>query len=313
MKTAYRTFCASHPELPIFFQDWYLDAVCQEGEWGVAMVEEGGQVKGIWTYFIKKKMGFRYITMPVFVKFMGPYLLGVYNLSEQHQILEKLLAQIPPVASIKQDFHYSITNWLPLYWQGYRQTSKYTYLLDISDVQQVQNGVNRNIRRNLHKAAAQIKIEHWDNPEQFYGVNKLSFDRQNISIPYSLQEFLRHDAALASQTRRKFFFAVDQRGRVHSASYLVWDSQVGYYHLAGDDPSLRHHGAGILLIWEAILFLHNNLDIKCLDFEGSMLKNVEAIRRQFGAKQTPYFSIAQNFSKTFNFLEKTRNLFRLFV
>ena len=101
-------------------------------------------------------MGFRYITMPVFVKFMGPYLLGVYNLSEQHQILEKLLAQIPPVASIKQDFHYSITNWLPLYWQGYRQTSKYTYLLDIIDVQQVQNGVNSNIRRNLHKAAAQI-------------------------------------------------------------------------------------------------------------------------------------------------------------
>jgi hypothetical protein len=227
--------------------------------------------------------------------------------------LEKLLAQIPPMAGLKQDFHYSVTNWLPLYWQGYQQSTRYSYLLDISDLQGVQNGVNRNIRRNLQKAAAQIKIEHWDDPQRFYGVNKLSFDRQNIPMPYALQQFLSHDKALAVQKRRKFFFAVDQRGQVHGASYIMWDDRVGYYHLAGDDPNLRHHGAGILLIWEAIRFLHQDLGLKSLDFEGSMIKNVEAIRRQFGAIQTPYFSVTQTFSKTFNFLEKVRNLFRLFV
>jgi Acetyltransferase (GNAT) domain len=313
MKAQYQQFCQSEPGLPIFFQDWYLDAVCQEGEWGVEMVEEGGQVKGIWTYFMKQKMGFRYVTMPNFVKFMGPYLPGNPSISEQHQILAKLLAQIPPVASIKQDFHYSITNWLPLYWQNFQQTTRYTYLLDVSDLQKVLDGVNRNMRRNIKKASEQIKIEHWDDPERFYLVNKKSFDRQNIPIPYTLAQFLRHDAALNVQQRRKLFFAVDQRGQLHSASYVIWDDQVAYYHLAGDDPQFRQHGAGILLIWEAIQFLHNELGVNTLDFEGSMIKNVEAIRRQFGAIQTPYFSVSKNFSKTFNFLEKVRNLKGLFV
>jgi Acetyltransferase (GNAT) domain len=313
MKAQYQQFCQSESSLPIFFQDWYLDAVCQEGEWGVAMVEEAGQVKGIWTYFMKQKMGFKYVTMPNFVKFMGPYLLGSPSTTEQHQILAKLLAQIPPVASIKQDFHYNITNWLPLYWENFRQTTRYTYLLDVSDLQKVLDGVNRNIRRNIKKASEQIRIEHWDDPEKFYVVNKKSFDRQNIPIPYTLTQFLHHDAALKVQQRRKFFFAVDQRGQLHSASYVIWDDQVAYYHLAGDDPQFRQHGAGILLIWEAIQFLHNELGISTLDFEGSMIKNVEAIRRQFGAIQTPYFSVSKSFSKTFNFLEKIRNLKGLFV
>lgn len=313
MKTQYQQFCQSELGLPIFFQDWYLDAVCQEGEWGVAMVVEAGQVKGIWTYFMKQKMGFKYVTMPNFVKFMGPYLPGSPSISEQHQILAKLLAQIPPVASIKQDFHYNITNWLPLYWQNFQQTTRYTYSLDVRDLQKVLDDVNRNIRRNIKKASEQIIIEHWDDPERFYVVNKKSFDRQNIRIPYTLAQFLRHDAALKVQQRRKLFFAVDQRGQLHSASYVIWDDQVAYYHLAGDDPQFRQHGAGILLIWEAIQFLHNELGINTLDFEGSMIKNVEAIRRQFGAIQTPYFSVSKNFSKTFNFLEKVRNLKGLFV
>lgn len=313
MKEQYRQFCRAHPELPVFFQDWYLDAVCQEGEWGVVIVETGGVVKGIWTYFLKQKIGFHYITMPNFVKFMGPYLIGRPSLTEQHQILTELLAKLPPVASIKQDFHYSITNWLPLYWHSFQQTTRYSYLLDVSDLQKVQSEVNRNIRRNLTKASTQIKVEYWNDPERFYFVNKLSFDRQNIPIPYTLTQFLRHDIALEEQKRRQIFFALDQRNQIHSASYVIWDDQSAYYHLAGDDPQYRQSGAGILLIWEAIQFLHNKLGINTLDFEGSMIKNVEAIRRQFGAIQTPYFSVAKNFSKTFNFLEKIRNLKGLIV
>jgi hypothetical protein len=313
MKTAYHQFCLAHPELPIFFQDWYLDAVCQEGEWGVAMLQEGGQVKGVWIYFVKQKLGFRYITMPLFTKFMGPYLPGNPSLSEQHQILEKLLAQIPSVANFKQNFHYSQQNWLPLYWQGYQQSTCYSYLLDVSDLEQVEAGLNRNMRRNLKKAQAEIKVEAGSDPEQFYAVNRMSFDRQNIKIPYTLAQFLRHDEALKNQGRRKIFLARDQRGRVHSASYVIWDNQCAYYHLAGDDPALRQQGAGILLIWAAIQFVHQELKLPIFDFEGSMLKNVEAIRRQFGAVQSPYFSVNKRFSRTFNILEKIHNLKGLFV
>ena len=86
--------------------------------------------------------------------------------------------------------------------------------------------------------------------EQFYRVNKLSFDRQGLPAPYSLAQFARLDAALAAQRARQLFFAVDAQGRVHSVAYLIWDTTTAYFLLAGDDPALRASGAGMLLVWE---------------------------------------------------------------
>lgn len=307
-KETYREFCKTEEKLPIFFQDWYLDAVCQEGRWDAAVVEQTGDVIAVMPYFLKKKAIFQYITVPMFVKMMGPYLIEEYrSLKYEHQLYKKLLEQLPKVDAFKQHFHYSVTNWLPFYWAGYQQTTRYSYLLDLQDIDQVQKGFNRNIRRNIKKAQQQLRVVHDLSIEDFYQLNKLSFDRQGIPIPYSFEQFRRHDEALAQHHARQLFFAVDENDRIHSASYLIWDKVSSYYHLSGDDPELRDSGAGILLIWKAIQFTKNQLGLSTFDFEGSMMKNVEAIRRQFGAKQVPYFSLSNYDSRLFWLLEKVRS------
>lgn len=303
-KAWYRDFCSRKNALPVFMQAWYLDAVCEGGEWEVILIREGEELIAAYTYFVKQKMGFKYITMPPFVKVMGPYISSRYRgLKKSHQLLEQLITQLPKVDCIKQDFHYSVSNWLPFYWSGFKQSGRYTYLIDISDMHIVYGSINRNMKRNIEKAKSQLRLGTDLPIEEFYAINKMSFDRQGISIPYSLDQLKKHDEALAAQNARKIFYAIDRKRQIHSASYLIWDQNSSYYHLSGDNPDLRQSGAGIFLIWEAIRYSCNQLGLQTFDFEGSMLKPVEQIRRQFGAKQQHYARIWQYNSKLYHFID----------
>ncbi|MDB5235671.1 MAG: hypothetical protein JWR44_2664 [Hymenobacter sp.] len=308
-KTQYRDFCTTAPDVPVFAQPWYLDACGEGGAWDVALAEEDGRVVAALPYFFKQKGPFRYATMPPFVKWLGPYLLPEYRgvLKKEHGLLEELLKQLPAFAAFKQNFYPTATNWLPFYWQQFRQTTYYTYRLNrLQDLGQIEAGLNRNVRRNIQKAQQQVRVIHNLSAAQFYHINRLSFDRQKLPMPYSEAQFQRLDAALAANGARQMFFAVDAQERIHSAAYLIWDKQAAYYHLSGDDPALRDSGAGILLIWEAIRYASEVLGLACFDFEGSMLPAVERIRVQFGAVQKPYFFVWKYNSRVFELLEKLK-------
>ncbi|MEN0003017.1 MAG: GNAT family N-acetyltransferase [Bacteroidota bacterium] len=303
-KVAYRQFCEQLPDLPIYMYDWYLDAVCTDCTWDVVLAKAGDQVVAALPFALKRKMGFTYIVMPAFTKFMGPILHPDYR-AHKHEVTlyQTLIEQLPKVAAFKQNFHVQATNWLPFYWQGYEQSTRYTYRIDLSDLDQVYGNINRNMRRNIKKAAQQLRVSLDDNPKAFFELNQKSFARQDLAIPYSYELFERHDQALAKHQARILFFALDANDQIHSAAHLIWDKQASYYHLSGDDPALRKSGGGILLIWEAIKYTKEVLGLPYFDFEGSMLPQVEQIRRQFGAKQQPYFSIWNYHSALFKVLD----------
>ncbi len=308
-KARYHDFCRTAPDVPVFAQAWYLNACASGGDWDVVLALEEDLIAAALPYFFKQKGPFRYVTMPPFVKMLGPYLLPEFRgvLKKEHRLLEELIRQLPPFAAFKQNFYPTATNWLPFYWQHYRQTTYYTYRLHgLQQLAQVEAGINRNIRRNIQKARQVVRVVADLSAGQFYELNKMSFDRQRLPMPYSWAQFERHDAALAANGARQMFFAVDTQGRIHSAAYLIWDRQAAYYHLSGDDPALRESGAGILLVWEAIRYASEVLGLDCFDFEGSMLPAVERVRVQFGAVQTPYFFVWKYNSRAFELLEKLK-------
>ena len=303
-RAAYRRFCREQPHLPVFVQDWYLDAVCEGGTWNAAVVEENGKVIAALPYFLKKKGPLQYVTMPPFTKHMGPLLHPDYNeLKDQHKLYKLLIDKLPPLSSFKQNFTWQASNWIPFYWKGFAQTTRYTYQLDLQDIDQVYRNFNRNIRRNIKKAQQQVKVEIKEDLEHFYLMNQLSYERQGLPIPYSLEQLRRHDEALSTHQSRAIFFATDPMGQTHSAAYLIWDRQSSYYHLSGDDTDLRQSGAGILLAWEAIRYTAEILALPLFDFEGSMMPNVERIRRQFGARQQPYFFVWRYSSKLMEWMD----------
>jgi hypothetical protein len=64
--------------------------------------------------------------------------------------------------------------------------------------------------------------------------------------------------------------------------------------LAGENDFARKNGVGIFTIWHGIQYAAESLHISTFDFLGGMDENLERTRRQFGAKQIPYFLVERN-------------------
>ncbi|MBK6933054.1 MAG: GNAT family N-acetyltransferase [Saprospirales bacterium] len=298
-RDAYRRFCATAPDLPVFLQDWYLDAVCAGGQWSAALVRKGPAVVGVLPYFLKQKLHWRYVAMPPLCKMMGPYLLPDYRTPRREvPLLNALLDQLPPLAAFEQDFNYTAANWLPFYWRGFRQTTRYSYVLPLNDLKTLRDNLAPDYRNNkLPKAAARVKVHTGNDLELFYRVHNRSFERQGLPAPIPFEFLQRLDAALARRHAREIFWATDHKtGAVHAVAYLIWDKRTAYYLLAGDEPALRQSGAGILLAWEAIRYAKETLNCSNFDFAGSMIKSIERVRRQFGAEQRTYLRVQKEWS-----------------
>lgn len=299
-KAAYTRFCAAAPDLPLFMQPLYLDAVCAEGEWDVLLVDKSGQIVAVWPVFLKKKWRWRYVAMPPLGRMMGPYLLPEYRQARHEvEILETLLEQMPPeLAAFEQDFNYTATNWLPMYWQGFRQTTRYSYTLDISDLDRVWGDIKPRYRnQRIRQAKQQVSVSPDCPLLELHRLQQLSFERQGTEVPLSLDMLQRIDQTLAQSGQRQIFWARDLKtGATHSVGYMAWDAHTAYYLMSGDDPALRNSGAGILLTWEIIRYASEVLRLTTFDFCGSMIRPIERVRRQFGAEPKSYFRVKKEWS-----------------
>lgn len=305
---AYRQFCRDHAHIPVFARDWYLDALVGKSGWGAVVVEEKGRQLAAMPYCFRRKMGFTYAFMPVFVKHLGPYFeVETPRLTEQHRLMGALIDQLPNFASVEMAFSPTVINWLPFYWKDFQQTSRYTYRLDLTQPD-LEAGINRNVRRNLQKAE-QVLIVSTDYPlEVLHTFIGARFAEQHQRLPYDWQTLLRHYRSLVQANSGKLFFAVDKQQNIQAAACLIWDDRCAYYHLSGDNPAFRQTGAGLWLCWQTIRYTKEVLGLSVFDFEGSMIPGIEAIRRQFGAVQTPYHFVWREESVVFRMLKKLKKL-----
>jgi len=308
-KKQYRDFCKTEKGIPLFSQDWHLDAVTNDGVWDVALVIKSGKVVASYPYFLKQQGGFKYITQPVLSKMMGPYITPEFNTSKhENSILKELIEQLPDVAAIEQNFHYRFTNWLPFYWAGFQQSTFYTYVLkELDNLDSTYANLDRHYRNKVIPSAKEnLRIVTDRSLEDFYRVFSKSFERQDLSAPITFDYLKKYDQVMKDNQARQILFAVDQEDQIHSVIYLTWDGQSSYYHLAGDDPDLRKSGSGIFIAWEAIRYTKEVLGLNVFDFEGSMIPGIEKVRRKFGAQQMSYFYIHKHKSSAFHFFQKIK-------
>lgn len=197
-----------------------------------------------------------------------------------------------------QNFHYKFTNWLPFYWRGYRQTTRYTYIIEnINDMDKVFSEFDSKLRNQVRKAQKIVNVQEDLSIEDFYEINKMTYDRQNMNIPYSFERIKKIDDACSKHNCRKIFGAVDENNNLHAAIYVIWDSNSAYYLMGGVNPKFKYSEATSYLIYEAIKYTSRYVDK--FDLEGSMVEGIEKFFRAFGAKQTPYFNISNFFKKKY--------------
>lgn len=314
-KERYRELCEHESSIPIFSKSWWLDSVASNA-WDVVLVEKKGVIQAALPFIIRRKFGFKILSQPILTQTLGPWLRpsnGKYakQLSKEKSLLQELFNKLPKHAQYRQNWHYSLTNWLPLFWLGYEQTTRYTYRIEsLDNIDILWSNFQENIRREIRKAVDKehITVRSDHGLESFLTLNEKVFSRQNMQMPYT-RNFIRcFDKAATNNHARKIFIAEDEQGRPHAGVYLIWDDNTAYYLMGGGDPRLRNSGATSLCMWEAIKFAATVT--KSFDFEGSMLESVERFFRAFGAIQTPYFQISKTnskFLKSYDFLKDIKN------
>ncbi len=284
----------------VFSSGWWLDAVTG-GSWGEALVEHDGYVAARLPYGLKRRLGFTILRMPPLTQTLGPWLSAfegkyVARLAREHDLLGALIDRLPPHHYFDQTFHHSLTNWLPFYWRGFRQTTFYTYVIeDLTDLDAVWSAARDTVRNSIRKAQSELVVRSDLPVEVLLGLTTKTFLHQGLPVPYSSAVVRQLDRACAERACRKMFFAEDAQGKVCAALFLVWDAASAYYLMGGLDRARHNAGAMSLLLWEAIRFA--STVSRSFDFEGSMIPSIEPVFRNFGAVQKPYFHVRKASSR----------------
>jgi hypothetical protein len=292
---AYDRLVDESPQGILFCHSWWLDAVAP-GQYQVLTVERGGAIKAALPIVFRKWAAGLQISMPKLTQKLGILFAPsqakyAERLSDEHELVGQLIEKLPVGCSFDQQFHENFTNWLPFYWEGFSQSTKYTYIIDnLSDVDAIWGNFRTRARQCVRKAAKEgIRIRETNDIELLYNINRKTFERQGMRMSFNVEFLARIDTAASKNAGRKAFVAEDPAGRPHACVYFLYDERCAIGLLKGADPALCSSGAQTLLEWEAIKFA--STVTRSFDFNGSMIRGVENHLRNLGARLMPYSRI----------------------
>lgn len=296
-KKRYQLLCQKEETIPVFCEPWWLDTVCGKDKWDVIVInDKESRIEASLPYFLPNPQK---ITMPAFTQTMGPWIRkgrGNYSteLSRKQRLMKEIIKKLPQVSQFAQNFHYSITDWLPFYWEGFKQTTRYSYVIsDISNTNAIYNKFSGKTRGAIRKAEMKNNLSvATDLPDNlFFDHYHKTYERQNIKAPNRnvLSEIIKSGRDTG---KVKTFFAKDPHNNIHSIGLFVWNRFSGYYLFGSADSNLRNSGAQSLLLWKMIQFAAKTTTR--FDFEGSMIQGIENSFRKFGGQQLSYFRITKD-------------------
>lgn len=297
-KERYRKLCEETPSIPLFLQAWWLDAVAESGKWEVLIAENKGEMLAAMPYVMTSRYGMKILTQPPLTQSLGPWMppkpLGhTARYSHENKALEALIQELPAFDDFTQCWQPEIENWLPFYWNGFRQTTRYTYRLkNLADLSAIWSNFTPHVRRNIRKAENRMRLQVRESKliESLPMLHE-SFGRQGLDFPFDPDFLERVDKACRERDCCRILTAFDPSGEPHATVYIVWDASCAYYLMGGSFDKGRKSGAVSLCLWEAIKKAATTSAE--FDFEGSMLQPVEDFFQAFGGVRTPFFQVTK--------------------
>ncbi|MCU1285424.1 MAG: family N-acetyltransferase [Acidobacteriales bacterium] len=277
------------PQGAIFCRSWWLEAVGNVKIMGC--FSAGKLIAGIPLYF-ERRYQLRICSMPKLTQTWGVVISNldgkpVTTATREIQILRAFAAKLASFKLFFQAFHPSQINWLPFYWEGFRQTTRFTYVIDEPNpLGRVWDAMHKSTRNEISQATksgqrfGEGKIEDVDRCQrESYSVRR--------TAPPHTESYLRRICEAAIRNKAGGCFSVvDQNGQVLSANLLVWDDRRLYLLAGGTKMQFRNTGANSFGIWHAIQMAASR---NCkFDFAGSMMESVEHFNRSFGGRAVPY-------------------------
>ena len=218
------------------------------------------------------------------------YVKKITREKEIHRALSQVLKS--EFTLVRFNFFPGDVDLQPFVWGGYLSAIRYTYWLDIRDLDRVWDDMEKRRRNDIARAERdQITVKRSTDFEQIFSLVEKTFERQQMTASFRVSAERYHQVQL-SENSCMGFIAHDADENAIAVVYLVWDHRRAYYLLGGYDPEKGHTGASALAMWQAIQYASRELGLAQFDFEGSMVPAVEQFFRKFGGQLVPYQSIS---------------------
>lgn len=171
--------------------------------------------------------------------------------------------------------------------KGWQTREKATYLLDISEPDQVWSAFVAELRTIVRKAQSHdIQVRRTTDWGAFFILYRDTFARQGLQIPFNQDTFSRMMSQVLETGIGHAYMASLPGGTPCAAGLMLYDSRRAYYSLAGSDPQLRTTGASSLLLWETIQDLSE--EHREFDLGGANVPSIRQFKSQFRGRLVNY-------------------------
>jgi hypothetical protein len=195
---------------------------------------------------------------------------------------------------IEINCHHSFKNWQQFFWKEFKQTTKYTYILEnisspdklLEEMSYTQRG--KRIKKGTKDYIFSLELD----PEEFYDFYRRNLSLQDKTIFYSKEYFLNLYHSAKKRNQGQIISIYNNNNEIIASLWVVWDKEYAYNMIMTSDKNKKCSAGTTLLIWETINFLNGKT--KNYDFEGSMIKGVALRNQSYGATLVPYHSISKS-------------------
>ena len=233
-KELYRELCLRTSDLPIFMQDWWMDAVCAGKQWDVLLsYNSNGNIQAAMPYLIRKKAWMKYIVMPQQTQIGGVWISSAVsdNTNTVSEICQDFAHQLAELDLSYYYQHYPIGSPAveAMHALGFKTKERVTYRIeDLSDLDQVINAFSKNKKRQLQKALS-LHADMNMSAEDFYRFHVQCLQDQGKQISYSREFLLVLDRKTQRLEQSQILSIRNADNQVLAAAFLVWDKQSMYY------------------------------------------------------------------------------------
>lgn len=297
-KEQYISICEANPQIPVFLQYWWMDAVC--ADWDVAIAMNGDKVAGIWPYNKEQKIGVSIIRTPKLTPYQGPFVLYPQDLKAankdgfEHETIAALIKQLPDAKVWDVSLLPGLKQAGLLKANGFSISSRQTFLIDVlQDEQALLGNMKESLRRNIKAAVADLTIaQDNDAIAILFEYQKHTLNKKDVMQTHSLADMQRL-MQLCIANNCGAIYTAKQGLDIVAVIWNVWDANCSYYFMGAQKPDNDNYKAMPALLWRCIKEAKARGNA-CFDMEGSMDQGVERFFRGFGAQRELYLTLQKN-------------------
>ncbi|MDB1948010.1 hypothetical protein PMY35_09245 [Clostridium tertium] len=243
-----------------------------------------------------KKFGINFIVMPHMTPFGGVMISPIIHkltiskkISNIKEINEIFIKELKKENLLYYSFSPEHTDIQPFIWNKYITSVRYTYRVNLVDEKILWSNLQEKTSVNKgNKSNVTVKWGFSEYLDTYFELNDKSFSSQNIN---NFDNMLTKKLLTELNKNNNCIIGIifDENNKAIGGCVLAYDNKRAYYIMGGIS---RENNFGMsYLLWQALLYTKNILQLPVFDFEGSMIPSIEKYFRKFGGELTPYYSL----------------------